>query len=89
MAMSSSSPSFLIANSTWKIQRHFSEPEAWSVLKEWIHTLPLAGSPLSATLFIGSDKDSALKRLRLLCRIRQQRIRDFDRLFTMQELFRP
>ncbi|MES2299374.1 MAG: hypothetical protein V4582_20210 [Pseudomonadota bacterium] len=79
--------SFFMANSKWQVAPSHNKPEGWNIVLHWTHSVA-SGIHMRETVYVGENKESALRRERVLRDIRQQRIREFDNLFSIPELFR-
>lgn len=79
---------YRLANSAFEVVKDHMRENTWRVVRRGAYSAFAADLVLTAPLYIRQSHENACKRVELLCQIRQRRMRDLDRLFSLPGLFR-
>lgn len=74
-----------LSRSDWRIRQNYNNPQAWNVVLCWYHHY-FAEVETTETIYLAPDKENAMERVKFFRRIRQQRIQEFENLFSVESL---
>jgi len=78
---------FFLVNSRLSVEKHISIPGAWSLQLYWRFFISFLGEDIEC-MYFSQSKERVLARAKLLNEIKQQRIKNLNALFSIEELRR-